>query len=111
MKMRSCRRRNYLCSLGKDDFEGEVVDDHVVKDVVEEPHVEDKLVGLVEEVLVGGHAVAQHVVRLPAAEEREPGTQVDLDRVVQHAKRRRRNVANVVTVVHVVGCKGNRNTP
>jgi hypothetical protein len=41
--------------------------------VIDEPHVEHELVGLAEQVLVGRHVVADDVVGLPPAEEREPG--------------------------------------
>ena len=50
---------SYLTSFWKDDGEFEVIDDHVVKDVVEKSHVQHVTVAspLAVQVLVGGHIV------------------------------------------------------
>ena len=66
--------RTHLCLLHQ----------HVVVDVVDEPHVEDVVVAAVEEVLVARHVVPDDVVGLPAAEQREPRPQVQLHSVVHH---------------------------
>ena len=71
--------------------------------MVDEPHVEDEVIALVEEVLVGGDVVADDVVRLPAAEKREPRPDLELDGLVQDAEGRGRDVADVVAVVSVGG--------
>ena len=96
----------YLGPFWQDDLEFEVVDNHVVVNVVDHPHVEDKVVLAVgEEVLPRGDVVAQDVVGLPAAEQGEPRPQLNLNRVVEDAKGRRRDVADVVPVVRSGSCK------
>ena len=96
----------YLGPFWQDDLEFKVVDNHVVVNVVDHPHVEDKVVLAVgEEVLPRGDVVAQDVVGLPAAEQGEPRPQLNLNRVVEDAKGRRRDVADVVPVVRSGSCK------
>merc|ERR1719370_2355872 len=56
--------------LGQDDLDLRLLDQHVVVDVINKAHVEHVDVALVEDVLVAGHVVADHVVGFPATEER-----------------------------------------
>ena len=64
---------SHLGALRQDDPERHVLDEHVVEDVVDEAHVERVLLPGGEEVLVARHVVPDEVVRLPAAEQWEPG--------------------------------------
>jgi hypothetical protein len=91
----------HLGPLGQDDVQGKVLDEHVVKDVVDETHVQDVVVALDVEVFVAGHVVADEVVSLPAAKEGEAGAEVELDGVVENAKGGGGDVADVVAVVDV----------
>ena len=56
-----------------------------------------------EQVFVAGHVVADDVVGLPAAEERETRTQLQFDTVVGFAQVGSGNVADLVAVVDVAG--------
>ena len=74
---------------------------HVVKDVIEQPHVENVVVALAEQVLVGRHVVSDEVVGLPTAEKRKSGPDLELDGVVKNPEGRGWDVANIVAVVGV----------
>ena len=89
---------------------GDVTYEHVIKDVVDEPHVEHVVVALVQQVLVRGDVVADEVVGLPAAEEREPRTDLQLDGFVQDPESRGRDVPDVVAVVRVGGWQDKKET-
>jgi len=71
--------------------------------VIDEPHVQDEVVALVEQILVGGDVVADDVVSLPSAAERESGSDFELDCVIESSEGRGGNVADVITVVSVGG--------
>ena len=72
--------------------------------MVEEPHLEHVLVPTVSvEVLVAGHIVAECVVSLPATEQREARSQLNLNAVVQFTQGGGGDVANLVTVVDITG--------
>ena len=73
--------------------------------MIDETHVQDEVVALVEDVLVGGNVVADEVVRLPPAEKRKPRPDFELDGVVHDPECGRRDVADVVAVVSVGGCE------
>merc|ERR1719400_2608819 len=89
--------------LRQDDLDLRLLDQHVVVDVVNKAHVEHVDVALVEDVLVAGHVVADHVVGFPATEEREPWAQIKLNGIVHHLKMTGAYVSNVVPVVNVLG--------
>ena len=72
-----------LGALGQDDSQGEVLDQHVIENVIDEPHLERVLVVLVIQVLVAGHIVPDDVMRLPTSEQGEPGAQLKLDGIIK----------------------------
>merc|ERR1712192_269123 len=90
-------------SLWQDDLDLRLLNQHVVVDVIHQPHVEHMHVALVEDVLVAGHIVADHVVGFPATKEREPGTQVKLHCVIHHLEMTCADVADIIPVVDILG--------
>ena len=54
-----------LCSFGQNDLQLGIVDDLVVKDVVNKPHLEHIMAARMVEVLVCGHVVTDIVACLP----------------------------------------------
>ena len=82
---------------------GEYSYQHVVKDVIEKSHVEDKVFALVEEILVRRDVVADDVVSFPSTEKGESGSNLKLNGVVHHTESRGGNIADVVSVVSISG--------
>ena len=63
-----------LCPFWQYDFQLGFVNDLVIKDVVNKPHLQNKMAAGMIEVLICGHIVANIVTSLPASEKGKPGT-------------------------------------
>ena len=106
-------------TLGQDDLDLSLLDQHVVVDVIDQAHVEHVDVALVEDVLVAGHIVADNIMGFPAAKEGKPWTQVKFHCIVHHLgvggelstsnfttsnlEMAGADVANVIPVVDILG--------
>ena len=106
-------------TLGQDDLDLSLLDQHVVVDVIDQAHVEHMDVALVEDVLVAGHIVADNIMGFPAAKEGKPWTQVKFHCIVHHLEvgdelsssnfttsnleMAGADVANVIPVVDILG--------
>jgi len=85
------------------DFDFEYSYQHVVKDVIEKSHVEDKVFALVKEILVRWDIVADDVVSFPSTEKWESGSDLEFNGIVHDSESRGGNVADVVSVVSIGG--------
>ena len=65
-------------SLGQDHLHLGLLHQHVIEDVVHQSHVQHVLGAGVEEILVRWNIVADDIVSLPASEQWEPGSEVQL---------------------------------
>lgn len=92
--------------LWENDLGGQLLDNNVLKDMVQDSHLQGVVVAIVVEILVGGNIVSNDIGRLPASEERESGGDCELDRIGADADGRGRDVSNLVTVVDVLSRGG-----
>ena len=95
-------------ALGEDNLDLSLLDQHVVEDVVHKSHVKNVLVSRVEEVFVRWHVVTNDVVGLPSSEQREARPEVELHCVIHNFHVACGDVADVVSVVHVLAGGGQK---
>ena len=88
-------------SLWQDDLHIGLLHQHVIKDVVHQPHVEDMLGAGVVKILIAWNIVANDIVGLPASKQREPGSEVQLHCIIHDLHVAGGNVANIVSVVNI----------
>ena len=93
-------------SLGQDHLHLRLLHQHVIKDVVHQSHVQHVLGAGVEEILVRWNIVADDIVSLPASEQWEPGSKIQLHGVVHHLHVAGGDVANIISVVDVTAGGG-----
>ncbi len=56
--------------------------------MIEQPHVENEIVSLGEQVFVRRHVVSDEIVSLPTSEKRESGSDLELDGVIENSEGR-----------------------
>jgi len=88
-------------TLRQHDLHSGVIDHLIVVDVVNESHFHRESIILRVEKLETRHIIPQHVVGLPAAEQREPRPQLNLHRVRQLFQVTRADIADLVAIIDV----------
>uniref|UniRef100_A0A182XB21 Adenylyl cyclase-associated protein n=1 Tax=Anopheles quadriannulatus TaxID=34691 RepID=A0A182XB21_ANOQN len=88
-----------------DNLRHDLVDHHVIKDVIDHAHLQQEVVAVLKQVFEARHIVTERVVGAPAAEQGEPWAKIQLDRILQCAQGGGGDVAIGVTVVNT-GCRG-----
>lgn len=89
-----------LAALWQDDLHHQLIDHHVVENVIQDAHLQHVGVAVVEQVLEARDVVADRVVSAPAAEQREAWAEIQLDRVLQNLHGRGWDVAVGVAIIN-----------
>lgn len=69
-----CDQFDVRAAFGQNDSHHNLVDHHVVVDVIDQSHLEQIVFVGVEQIFEAGHVVAESVMRSPSAEQWESGT-------------------------------------
>ena len=96
------RATDSLASFREDNSHSNLINDLLIKDVINKSHLQLKLPSPVIKIFIGRDIIPQRVLCLPASKERETRPQLHLNCILLLPQVTCRNVPDLIAVVHVL---------